>query len=85
MCPNEDCVFLNIQPVSKQKKGYDCGLYALAFSTILVSGHDPKEFEIIDKELRSHFKNCVENCYVDLFPYDKKEFYVKYQLYILLF
>ena len=46
LCTNEDCVFLNIQPVSKQKNGYDCGLYALAFSTILASGHDPIEFEI---------------------------------------
>ena len=47
-------------------------LYALEFSTILASGHDPKEYEIIDKKLRSHLKICDENSMIDLFLFNQK-------------
>ena len=31
-----------------------------------------KDYELIDKEMRNHFKKCVENSQIDLFPYNQK-------------
>ena len=46
ICPNKDRIIVKKEKVSKQQNGYDCGLFALAFSFILAIGQDPKDYVI---------------------------------------
>ena len=46
--------------------GYACGELAVAFATSLIDGEDPTQLHY--KELRSHFKNCVDTYSITPFP-----------------
>ena len=56
-CP-ESHIMIKVMNVQLQDNGYACGEVAVAFATSLIHGEDPTQLHY--KELRSHFKNCVD-------------------------
>ena len=60
---------LRIMNVSKQAGITDCGLYAIANLTALVLGNvEPTNVVFYQRELRSHYLECLENQKVMDFP-----------------
>ena len=55
---------------SKISSGFDCGLYALAFSYSLCAGTDPAKLIYIQTELRPHFLCCLMKKELTDFPHD---------------
>ena len=56
-CPDSH-ITIKVMNVQLQDNGYACGELAVAFATSLIDGEDPTQLHY--KELRSHFKNCVD-------------------------
>ena len=57
---------IKVMNVQLQDNGYACGELAVAFATSLIHGEDPTQLHY--KELRSHFKNCVDTYSITPFP-----------------
>ena len=52
--------------VDKQPNGHDCGLYSIAFATLLF-GEDPAEVKY-ETGLGQHFRHCVDQGQISPFP-----------------
>ena len=59
-------ITIKVMNVQLQDNGYACGELAVAFATSLIHGEDPTQLHY--KELRSHFKNCVDTYSITPFP-----------------
>lgn len=60
-----DVAFL---PSDKQKDGVNCGLYALAFASVILSGRSPCEYAFKVDEMRNHYVRCLSEGKLLLFP-----------------
>ena len=47
-------------PVEKQTDGFNCGLFALAYASILLDGKSPTDFRFLVKKMRAHYINCLK-------------------------
>ena len=56
-CPDSH-ITIKVMNVQLQDNEYACGELAVAFATSLIHGEDPTQLHY--KELRTHFKNCVD-------------------------
>ena len=52
--PSADRVIFDTMNVQQQPNTFECGIYAIAFATELVFGHDPVLCQFKTEELRSH-------------------------------
>ena len=52
----------------QQNGSIDCGLFALAFASILASGNHPSSYYLQQKFLRKHLHTCIENGCFKAFP-----------------
>ncbi|KAL5470746.1 hypothetical protein EMCRGX_G028759 [Ephydatia muelleri] len=64
-CPNSH-ITIKVMNVQLQDNAYSCGEFAVAFATSLIYGEDPTHLHY--KELRSHFKNCIDTFSITPFP-----------------
>ena len=64
-CPDSH-ITIKVMNVQLQDNGYACGELAVAFASSLIHGEDPTQLHY--KELRSHFKNCVDTYSITPFP-----------------
>ena len=64
-CPDSH-ITSKVMNVQLQDNGYACGELAVAFATSLIHGEDPTQLHY--KELRSHFKSCVDTYSITPFP-----------------
>ena len=58
----------HVANISKQKGGKDCGVYAIAISTLLVNKLDPEMFTFVQEEMREHLIECFETGQMTPFP-----------------
>ena len=58
---------LSFVDVQKQSGGYDCGLFALAFAT-LVNGFNPERSLYNQENMRKHLLECLKHKKIELFP-----------------
>ena len=54
-------------PVEKQTDEFNCGLFALAYASILLDGKSPTNFRFLVKEMRAHYVKCLKD--VTLYPF----------------
>ena len=59
-----------LQPVQKQKNGYDCGVFAIAFATSILNGDDPAAL-LYSTGMRKHLLECLIAKEITPFPSDK--------------
>ena len=55
-------------PVEKQTDGFNGGLFALAYASILLDGKPLNDFRFIAKEMRAHCIKCLKDVTLHLFP-----------------
>ena len=55
-------------PVQQQQDGSDCGIFAIAFATCLVTGHSPGDFTFDIPKMRPHLLDCLKNGTITMFP-----------------
>ena len=53
-------ISLEFVDVPVQAGTYDCGLFAVAFATVLALGRQPEEFQFSQQEMRKHLYQCFE-------------------------
>ncbi len=70
LCTTESKITLKIHKVQFQERSDDCGLFSIAYATDLVYGNDPASCRYKQKDLRSHFLDCLENKMLLPFPKD---------------
>ena len=79
---------LKFMDVQIQSGGYDCGLFAVAYTTAIVLGYKLGKFFFDQSAMRRHLKNCFESQNMSLFPVKKTrqgEGKVKCEDYIQMF
>ena len=54
--------------VEKQIDGFNCGVFALAYASILLDGKSPTNFRFLVKEMRAHYIKCLKDVTLHLFP-----------------
>ena len=64
-------IILNYRDVQRQRKGDDCGLFAIAFATSLIHGIKPEECVFDQAQMRSHLMQCIEDRCLTVFPVTK--------------
>ena len=47
--------------VEKQTGGFNCGLFALVYASILLDGKSPTDFRFLVKEMRAHYIKCLKD------------------------
>ena len=62
---------MNFVSVQKQSWVSDCGLYAIAFATALVFGHNPGCYVFQQNKMRRHLHNCLTQGTLEMFPVEK--------------
>ena len=60
-------------PSDKQKDGVNCGLYALAFASVILSRRSPSEYVFKVDEMRDHYVRCLSEEKLLLFPAKTKK------------
>jgi hypothetical protein len=68
---DNDVFLVTHRDVLRQTGITDCGLFALGFLFALCSGKNPSCIHFKQKEMRSHFKNCMENHVFTQFPHNE--------------
>ena len=53
-------ITVNYIDVQWQSGGADCGLFAIAFATVLCFGHDPSKLLYHQQSMRHHLVNCID-------------------------
>ena len=53
-----EVIFLHVE---KQTYGFNCGLFALAYASILLDGKSPTDFRFLVKEMRAHHIKCLKD------------------------
>jgi len=59
---------VEIMNVGKQKGCADCGLFAVAYAEILLSGRDPTTVILYQSSISQHLKDCLLNGFLSPFP-----------------
>ncbi len=59
---------VTVASVQQQQKGFDCGIFAIAFATRLTLGQDPTSVEFNIPLMREHLYRCIESGNMELFP-----------------
>lgn len=59
---------VTILPSDKQKDGVNCGLFALAFASIILDGRSPSDYIFKVDEMRNHYIHCLNECKLLPFP-----------------
>ena len=59
-------------PSDKQRDGVNCGLYALAFASVILDGRSPSEYAFIVDEMRNHYVRCLSESNLLPFPATEK-------------
>ncbi|XP_050711135.1 uncharacterized protein LOC126995543 [Eriocheir sinensis] len=62
-----------VRPVQRQRDGYSCGLFALAFAFSIAHGQDPCRLHYVRARMASHLLSCLERGTVTPFPSEPKE------------
>ena len=57
--------------VQKQSGHCDCGIFAIAFATAIVYGHNPGQYIFKQSAMRDHLLQCIENGKLTMFPIQK--------------
>jgi hypothetical protein len=68
MLPRCKSLKVKINKTTIQNNGYDCGLFSLAFTTLICNGKNPSDYEIDRNKVRDHYNKCVDNNEVESFP-----------------
>lgn len=68
---SQPAIELRFMDVQMQAGGYDCGLFAIAFATAVVLGQHPGLFCFDQRKMRQHFKTCLEQGCITMFPLKK--------------
>ena len=68
---HEPNVALRFIDVDRQNNANDCGLYALAFTSTLCSGKDPRHITFSKTDLRKHLLQCLMQNEMEPFPGEK--------------
>ena len=55
-------------PVHKQRDGFNCGPFAIAYAAEILDGKSPMEAKFIVPKMRSHLKDCLEKKLLTPFP-----------------
>ena len=58
-------------PVDKQTDGFNCGLFALGYASILLDGKSPVNARFVVNEMRNHFMKCLKDA--QFYPYPTLE------------
>ncbi|XP_050713449.1 uncharacterized protein LOC126996730 isoform X2 [Eriocheir sinensis] len=61
-----------VRPVQRQRDGYSCGLFALAFAFSIAHGQDPCRLRYVRARMASHLLSCLERGTVTPFPSEPK-------------
>ena len=64
-CENNNLTY-EVMQVQKQPNGFDCGPFAIAFATSLLSGADPSSMTY--QNPRNHLRECFRLGYITDFP-----------------
>ena len=59
-------------PTGKQKDGVNCGLFALAFASVILDGRSPSDYAFTVNEMRDHYIRCLNECNLLPFPASEK-------------
>ena len=59
-------------PVEKQTDGFNCGLFALAYASIILDGKSPTDFQFLVNEMRAHYIKCLKEVTLHPFPVIEK-------------
>jgi polycystin 1L2 len=65
--PNKEMTYI-VKTCQRQSKGYDCGVFAIAFAASLANGEDPSTRLYDPKMLRPHLIECFSNGKFSQFP-----------------
>ena len=68
LATKQPTIELKYMDVQMQSGGYDCGLFAIAFATAIVFGKEPGLFSFDQSKMREHFRKCLEQGYITMFP-----------------
>ena len=61
-------ISLKFVSVQKQQGGCDCGLFAIAFATALVTGQNPGGIIFDQSKMRRHLYSCLNKGRLEMFP-----------------
>ena len=64
----EDFKAISVVPVQQQLNGSDCGVFAIAFATVLVYNLDKNIPEFNVHQMRTHLSTCLKNGLITPFP-----------------
>ena len=64
----EDFKAISVVPVQQQSNGSDCGVFAIAFATVLVYNLDKNIPEFNVYQMRTHLSTCLKNGLITPFP-----------------
>ena len=59
-------------PVDKQTNGFNCGLFALGYTSILLYGQSSINAGFAVNKMRNHFMKCLKDAHLYYFPLLKK-------------
>ena len=65
-------ISLEFVDVPVQAGTYDCGLFAVAFATVLALGRQPEKFQFSQQEMKKHLYQCFEKQKMGMFPFGRK-------------
>ena len=55
-------------PIDKQTDGFNCGLFALGYASILLDGKSPVDARFVVNEMRNHYMKCLKDAHLYAFP-----------------
>ena len=55
--------------MKKQQGSYDCGIYAIAYTTALAYGQDPTCHHYNQEKMRTHLRSCLLARKLKVFPH----------------
>ena len=55
-------------PIDKQTDGFNCGLFALGYASILLDGKSPVDARFVVNEMCNHFMKCLKDAPLYPFP-----------------
>lgn len=72
MMIQEQTMGINVINCKRQKGGYDCGLFSIAYATDLCFGNDPSMKTYTQKSMRSHLLSCLAENQMCPFPSEER-------------
>jgi len=68
LCTKSSTIVLKIHKTQSQIGKTDCGLFAIAYATELIFGHNPASSEYCQKQMRRYFEQCIADKQLTPFP-----------------